>query len=291
MFGIFTETKTGHRPDTKESKAPPFFIRKKATSAPENTVDPVLSYRQYQQNTMAATSTPLQNSPETELEKDGAWRSMGATLALLKQAAKTIEDAEQQIMFQRKRIENLQKLSNTDELTGLHNRRGFIHTFERELDRVERDKSQGGLLIMIDLDNFKAINDTYGHKAGDTALRVVAKALEEDIRTMDIAARLGGDEFVLLFVNTTRKQALARAQQLIQALNNISFIWHGTEIPVRASLGLKEYRKGSQIENLFAQADANMYANKRQMKKQRVPSSGTLTPPRPVTTKGNHTDR
>lgn len=206
-----------------------------------------------------------------DVEKDSWWRSMGTTLTLLKQAHNIIEQSARQISEQTRRICELEALSNTDHLTGLLNRRGFIDAFRRELDRLNRDTSQdrilGGLLIMIDLDNFKSINDTRGHAAGDAALKVVAKTLSSDIRTMDIAGRMGGDEFVLLFANTTRKDSLERAQFLIKKLNNLSFVWNGEEIPVRASLGLKEYKKGSKTENILGDADASLYANKKQLKR------------------------
>lgn len=201
-----------------------------------------------------------------DVKKDSWWQSMGSTLTLLKQARRIIVQSENRIKEQEERIAVLEKLSNSDELTGISNRRGFMHEFERELDRVYRDKSQGGLLIMIDLDNFKTINDTYGHDAGDAALKVVATTLNSDIRKMDIAGRLGGDEFVILFVNTDRKQALERAQFLIKKLNNLSFIWQGEEVPVRASLGLKEYKKGNKAKHIFHAADQSMYENKRQLK-------------------------
>lgn len=201
-----------------------------------------------------------------EIEKDGWWRSMSATLTLLKQAHRVLEQAEKRISEQVKRINELERLSHTDELTSITNRRGFMHAFARELDRVNRDKSQGGLLIMIDLDNFKTTNDRYGHDAGDAALKVVASTLANDIRTMDVVGRLGGDEFIILFVNTTRREALERAQFLIKKLNNLSFVWHGEEIPVRASLGLKEYGKGSTAQGIFNAADASMYENKKQIK-------------------------
>lgn len=199
-----------------------------------------------------------------DVQKDSWWKSMGSTLTLLKHAHGIIAQSETRIKEQALRIKRLEKLSNTDELTAILNRRGFMHEFSRELDRVNRDKSQGGLLIMIDLDNFKSINDTYGHDAGDAALKLVAGTLESDIRTMDVSGRLGGDEFVILFVNTDRKQALERAQFLIKKLNNLSFIWQGEEVPVRASLGLKEYKKGSKAEHIFKEADESMYENKRQ---------------------------
>jgi len=198
-----------------------------------------------------------------ESKKDSWWQSMSATLTLLKQAHEIILQSE-------KRIEELQRLSGTDELTGIMNRRGFMQAFSRELDRVNRNKSQGGLLVMIDLDNFKSINDTFGHEAGDAALKLIAATLVNDIRVMDVAGRMGGDEFTILFVNTTRKEALERAQFLIKRLNNLSFIWDGKEINLHASLGLKEYGKGAKAANIFNAADASMYENKRQLQNLRI---------------------
>ena len=119
---------------------------------------------------------------------------------------------------------------------------------------------------MIDIDNFKRINDVYGHDAGDKALRLVAKTLKNDSREMDVIGRMGGDEFVMLFVNTTQKEALARAQSLIKKLNNMSFIYRGKEIELRASLGLREYSKSSSVEKIFTDADAEMYAHKEEKK-------------------------
>jgi diguanylate cyclase (GGDEF)-like protein len=192
--------------------------------------------------------------------KSESWsQSYLSTTALLKQAQKIIGDSE-------KRIQELERLSMTDELTGIMNRRGFLKNFTRELDRVNRDQSEGGLLVMIDLDNFKAINDSYGHEAGDMALKVVASTLANDIRLMDIVARMGGDEFVISFANTNRKAALERAQFLIKKLNNLAFVWHGEEVQIRASLGLREYKKGCKAHKIFSDADKNMYENKKQIK-------------------------
>lgn len=146
------------------------------------------------------------------------------------------------------------------------NRRGFFQAFERELDRTTRKKSRGGLVIMIDLDNFKTINDTYGHPAGDAALQLIGKTLSEDIRNMDVAARLGGDEFALLFADARREDTLERAQKLIWKLNHLSLPWYGTDIPVRASLGIKEYTGADTVQAVFDAVDIEMYASKRSNK-------------------------
>lgn len=184
-----------------------------------------------------------------------------------------LKDAHHIIAEQKKRISELSKIATTDELTGILNRRGFMQIFERELDRVNREKKsglnrlKGGILIMIDLDNFKAINDTYGHSAGDAALKLVAKTLKMDIRKMDAVGRLGGDEFVMLFTGTTKDKALPRIQHLIKTLNNMSFIWEGVEIPVRASLGIKEYKPGDKIGRIFSAADTALYSCKTRSKR------------------------
>lgn len=193
-------------------------------------------------------------------DSENLWgKSFSSTSALLQQAHDIIAQSEQ-------RIAELERISSTDELTGITNRRGLMRELDRELDRVNRDKSQGGLLIIIDLDNFKTINDTHGHAVGDMALKIVASTLSNDIRKMDIVARLGGDEFVIIFSNTTRQNALERAQFIIKKLNSLSFVHQGHEIEVRASLGLREYKKGCKASKIFDDADTNMYENKQQIK-------------------------
>ena len=202
-----------------------------------------------------------------ESEKESWWRSMSMTLTLLKQAQHMIAASKEHIEAQEERIKELEKLATTDALTNLNNRRGFIDAFERELDRVQRGKSQGGLLMMIDLDNFKAINDIHGHQAGDAALKLVAKTLKEKVRTMDVVSRHGGDEFAVLLVNTDRTKILSRTQNMIKALNELSFEYNETVIPVRASIGLKEFSEHTNPESILDAADQSMYANKQQLKK------------------------
>jgi diguanylate cyclase (GGDEF)-like protein len=185
-----------------------------------------------------------------------------ATNALIRRACVLLEDAEKQISEQQKRIQTLEHLASTDELTGLKNRRGFLESFSRELHRCKRGLSKGGLLTLIDLDNFKSINDTYGHPAGDACLRLIAKTLCIEIRKMDIAARIGGDEFVLLFPNTDKVNASQRAQQLLWKINKLSIAWQGNIIDINASLGLREYKPGDDFNTIFEEADKALYINK-----------------------------
>ncbi len=198
-----------------------------------------------------------------DLERDGWWRAMSASIAFIKWAHTRLDDAERTIRQHEQRITQLETQVMRDELTGLLNRRGFFDAFEREIDRTRRGHTKGGLLIMVDLDNFKMINDTYGHQAGDAALRLVAKTLEGNSRAMDACARLGGDEFVLLLADTERDKALVRAQNLIKQLNSLSLVWYGAELPIRASLGLKDYNSDDRLVDIFGEADEKLYANKR----------------------------
>ena len=196
------------------------------------------------------------------LEKDSWERSISATLALLTQAHNMIEQAEDKIFAQEQRIRQLEKVATTDDLTDILNRRGFYDAFQGDLDRCKRGLIKGGLLVLIDLDNFKNINDTYGHLAGDAALRLVGHTLKNEIRAMDAAARLGGDEFVLLLSHTNKQDAAARAQNIGWKLNNLSLAWNGDEIPVRASLGLKNFVAGDTADIIFNAADQGLYQQK-----------------------------
>lgn len=195
-------------------------------------------------------------------EKEARDRIMSATVALLKKAQSMIDLAESKIAIQDVRILQLEKLTTTDDLTALLNRRGFYEAFTRELDRCNRGLSEGGLLLLIDLDNFKTVNDRFGHLAGDACLRLVGRTLLAQIRVMDVAARLGGDEFVILFSSTTKGKAARRAQELAWRLNNLAVAWYGEEIPIQASLGLRSFRAGDKVDNIFNDADMQLYAQK-----------------------------
>ena len=184
-------------------------------------------------------------------------------MALLREAQDVVGRAEATIRRHEARIAELEALATSDALTGLKNRGGFYEAFAAELDRCKRGISPGGLLLLIDLDNFKAINDTHGHLAGDACLRLVAAALDAEIRPMDTAARLGGDEFVVLLAAATQVGFASRAQGIGRRLNSLSLAWHGELIAIHASLGLRPYRQGDQADEIFHAADDDMYAAKR----------------------------
>ena len=167
---------------------------------------------------------------------------------------------EAQIAEQHARIRYLEGLSVTDEVTGLFNRRGFDAEFERTLARARRNGEQG-LLVLCDLDRFKAINDTYGHMAGDAVLQGVGALLRTAVRASDVVARLGGDEFGVILVDAD-PAAGGRVDPLRARLNGL-FIAHGeTRIPVSCSLGYAAYGPASDAETAMALADKALYRSK-----------------------------
>ncbi|MCW2247436.1 diguanylate cyclase (GGDEF)-like protein [Azospirillum fermentarium] len=173
-----------------------------------------------------------------------------------------LHEAEETIARQQERIAYLESLTMTDELTGLVNRRGFYSHFRRELAAAQRDPAAAGVLVMIDLDGFKAINDTHGHPAGDAYLRAVAHALRTHVRSQDVVGRLGGDEFAVLLTNTDAATGAARAEQLARLVQGESTDWHGTRLPLRFSTGVHAYGPGDHEDDVMRRADVTMYGNK-----------------------------
>ncbi|MFQ5783821.1 MAG: GGDEF domain-containing protein [Alphaproteobacteria bacterium] len=182
--------------------------------------------------------------------------------AIIERALLFAAEAEQRIAAQKDRINRLEALSFTDELTGLYNRRGFNEEFRRVLALADRLDSTG-VLAFIDLDHFKVINDGLGHTAGDAVLREVAELLSKSVRATDVVARIGGDEFAALLVHTAAQCGRRRATALERQLNAAVVPYGEFEIPICASFGIKPFGSGDDAERLLAQADRAMYRKKR----------------------------
>jgi diguanylate cyclase (GGDEF)-like protein len=153
-----------------------------------------------------------------------------------------------------------------DTLTGIANRRVFATELTRQL---ARDRRYGGdsSLLMIDLDDFKGINDTLGHAVGDLVLQAVANLLSERLRETDLAARLGGDEFAVLLPGTPREGGEILAIDLVHALRELDVdAGDGKEVAVTASVGVacsSEIPDDMDDDGLLAAADIAMYNAKR----------------------------
>lgn len=131
----------------------------------------------------------------------------------------------------------LQELSTTDELTGLYNYRYLIFSLESELERTLRYKRSLSLMMM-DIDYFKSLNDTYGHQCGNLVIKTVAQLLKRNVRRTDIVARYGGDELSIILTETGKGRSLEVAEKLKAVINGHVFKWQGKALDVRVSIGL-----------------------------------------------------
>jgi diguanylate cyclase (GGDEF)-like protein len=152
------------------------------------------------------------------------------------------------------------QLSLTDPLTGLANRRKLLEIMQAEITQATRYKLPLSL-IMLDLDNLKGINDTFGHAAGDEALRIVAQVLKLTSRQADLPARLGGDEFVLLLPHTPLSGAIQLSHTLKEAISSLK-ISQGMSIGVSLGAATFEPERDRQGEDLIARADQALYQAK-----------------------------
>jgi diguanylate cyclase (GGDEF)-like protein len=163
----------------------------------------------------------------------------------------------------------LRRSGFTDMLTGWHNRRYLQARMKEELARACRDGSNL-VCMMLDIDHFKHVNDTWGHAAGDSVLRELAQRIDAEVRASDVAARFGGEEFVILLPNTTSADGQFLAERIRNAVSTAPFeLPEGGHMPVTVSIGIAEFNpaavKGdlkSLGEALIARADVALYGAK-----------------------------
>ena len=177
-------------------------------------------------------------------------------------ARAALSEAQRRIAEQAEHIRALESMALTDDLTCLLNRRGFGLALQRELSLARRSGTKGGVLVMADLDGFKAINDLWGHAAGDAYLKAVAAALVRNVRASDLVGRLGGDEFVMLFTGMDEETGLKRLSRLEKAFHGEQAMIGNRSISLKASFGLTAYTGSDLPDALFAAADLKLYAHK-----------------------------
>jgi diguanylate cyclase len=180
---------------------------------------------------------------------------------------RTLEVANQALHQQIVKINDLQEKlreqANRDSLTGLFNRRYLEGTLERELARCKREGAPLTMLL-LDIDHFKLVNDTYGHQAGDEVLRVFARALLESARAEDIVCRYGGEEFLLVLPKMPLNIARGRATQLLELFRQTTVSFdESSRIPVTTSIGIAAVPDhATSVENLIRCADQALYRAK-----------------------------
>ena len=148
-------------------------------------------------------------------------------------------------------------------MTGLYNRRYLEESLDRELIRAKRE-GHCVSLVMADLDHFKAVNDRYGHLAGDEALRLFSTLMMKNSRGSDINCRYGGEEFLMVLPNMDEKTALNRAEQLRRAIADTPAKYGAIDIPITASFGVAVFpQHGQNGDELIGSADKALYVAKK----------------------------
>lgn len=216
----------------------------------------------------AAATLPVNKDEEIEL-KNGEWRALKTRLAHDGTAMVVVSNitvAKQAEIALKQSAEQLRALADTDGLTSLTNRRAFDLAFASETERSIRSDIPISVLL-LDIDRFKAYNDTYGHLAGDDCLRVVGRCLASSIkRSTDLVARYGGEEFVVLLPNTDEKGAAVVAEEFIRLLAQESILHEASEFGrVTASIGIASAKgKGLQFGSarFLSTADSALYEAK-----------------------------
>jgi diguanylate cyclase (GGDEF)-like protein len=176
-----------------------------------------------------------------------------------------IDDLRQEVSRLKSQLNQMEVLADQDPLTPALNRRALM----RELDRIRTFAHRYGspaALVYIDLDDFKSINDRFGHAAGDAALRAVAERLRAQVAEVDFVARVGGDEFAVVLAQASLPAAEARAQSLARNLESSPVRFGDWSAPLHVSFGVTAITPDLEGEEILARADAAMYARRRELR-------------------------
>jgi diguanylate cyclase (GGDEF)-like protein len=161
----------------------------------------------------------------------------------------------------RARVAEVELLADRDPLAPVLNRRAFLRELHRTLAYCQRYGAEASLAF-FDLDGFKAVNDTFGHAAGDAALRAVAGILSAHVRESDVVGRLGGDEFGVILAQAGREAAEIKASSLAERIAAEPVIVDGRAVRLGASYGVRTFEPGLEAAQMMAEADAAMFLRK-----------------------------
>lgn len=175
------------------------------------------------------------------------------------------EEAQARVRELEQALTEVSEQVREDALTGMLNRRGLDDAFETELARAERSKT-ALCVAVLDLDNFKKLNDAHGHQAGDEALVHLARVVKHTVRPTDVIARYGGEEFIVLFGDTELQNAMEVTERLQRELTKRFFLHNNERLLITFSAGVAQRLAGENKEALFARADKAMYQAKMQGK-------------------------
>lgn len=209
---------------------------------------------------------------DTRVIQEEARRSRDELQAARDEASR----AEQRIAELQHELEEASRLMRHDQLTGALNRRGLEETFEKESARALRRKVSL-CVALLDIDNFKKLNDTYGHQAGDDALIHLVSVIRQNLRPNDVVARLGGEEFIILYPESDLEQSAAALVRLQRELTKAYFLADEQKILITFSAGVSPWSHGEPMDEVIERADKAMYEAK-QAGRNKVVTKPALTP-------------
>jgi len=173
------------------------------------------------------------------------------------------ERLKRELAVARARVSDLEARADVDPLLDVLNRRGFERELKRALAHIKRYGTEAALMF-VDLDDFKGVNDRYGHGAGDALLKAVAREFVGHVRASDVVGRLGGDEFGVLIWHAGEEQALAKARELESLIARVVIIHGKARIEAAASVGMALLVAETTPEDMIGAADHAMYARKQE---------------------------
>ena len=176
-----------------------------------------------------------------------------------------IEASRQEINSLKDELIRANTIATTDELTNIPNRRGYRNMLKNAIEHANQ-KSQTFAFLLLDIDHFKQVNDTYGHLVGDGVLRYIAKILYRETKGRDYIARIGGEEFVVLLPDTCYSDAIKIANNIRQKIENkpLKVKGHPAPLHLTISIGVAMYQLGEEEDTLFERADKALYLAKEQ---------------------------
>ncbi len=216
--------------------------------------------------------SPLQQNINSQLEEiterlsqhfDSETQQQQQTEQKLVEMTEKLQEMEEETKSLRFNLKLAHENALHDFLTGLPNRQAYDDRIEQEHARWKRYQTPLTLVVW-DIDHFKKINDTFGHKAGDKTLCLIAQLLRDNCRIPDFVARFGGEEFVMLLPNTTADQALILTEKLRHLIETTGFNSHGNAINITVSCGISDFNGNDTQEAVFERADQALYQAKEQ---------------------------
>lgn len=189
----------------------------------------------------------------------GTW-GVSRNITELKNTEEELERVNEEL---REANRKLEVLSVTDSLSGIYNHRYFYDIAQKEMARWNRTETINSVVVLLDIDNFKGLNDSLGHLAGDFAIRHVATLLKDNIRASDYAFRYGGDEFIVLFSDTTMDGAKKAADKLLEMISDTPVTLESSTVRLTISGGAASLSEAKDVNELMDIADTRLYKSKK----------------------------